>query len=495
MTAGADTRPTRSSRRRALTLAAGLLLIPIWQLSFYVDGERLDTRYHLWASTGLHSEHKFVYFLYYQGLFPVATEHAPLEFGREAAESIVRDHGDTLLMEWRHTIRAGGLLGTFLHLPGAWLKGEPGTPSVRPCHAVAFTGALMALYLAFWWARMTLFGGVAAALLGSNPFQLFEVYGRENVFGWPITAALLALAFCVPLLAERRAPRFYVWVAPVAAGALAGTARHIRIEAVPVLLSVLVACLFAPRQRWRTRVALAVLCAVSFVSVSNAWQAWFGHKRREALDVVTRADGHPYTYDRLTYHTFWPPIWSGLGDYGEKYGYAWHDGVAVHYALPILEERYGLKPKWSRVAHVLDEYWDADRKYYRSIVSVPPYHDILRDKVLGDIRRDPLWYAGVLARRVGRVFMETTPVRVGLGRHWLPVPAHGLLLLPVLALLVWARAWPMVRILCFTLPLSATTVAVFSGRGTCYYACYHIFVTAFLATRAVEWAAARWRRS
>jgi hypothetical protein len=473
----------------------GLLLIPLWQLSFYTSAGHLDKRYVLWAATGLHDEQKFVYFLYYQGLFPVATEHEDPGFSRGAAEAVIRDHGDTLLMEWNHTIRAGGLLGTFLHLPDVWLKGEPRAPSVRPCHAVAFIAALMALYLAFWRVRMTLFGALAVVLLGSNPFQLLEVYGRENVFGWPITSALLVLALCVPLLHGLRVSRYYLWALPVLAGAVLGTTRHIRVENVPILLSVLVVCALAPGERWRVRAALAVVCLVSFVGVSNGWRAWFGHKRRVALDVVTRAGGHPYTYDRLTYHTFWPPIWSGLGDYGGKYGYEWEDGVAVKYALPILEERYGLTPKWSRVAHFLDEYWDPARKYRRSIVSVAPYHEVLREKVLGDIGRDPLWYAGVLARRVGRVFMETTPVRVGLGRHWLPVPMHGLLLLPVLALLVWARAWPMARILCFTLPLSATAVAVYSGRGMCFYACYHIFVAAFLLTRAAEFAVTKWRAS
>ena len=61
------------------------------------------------------------------------------------------------------------------------------------------------------------------------------------------------------------------------------------------------------------------------------------------------------------------------------------------------------------------EAWDAAGKYYRTPYELPHYEEVIRDKVLGDIRRDPVWYLGILWKRAGRILTETSPVRLAAG--------------------------------------------------------------------------------
>ena len=219
----------------------------------------------------------------------------------------------------------------------------------------AFTLALGALYAAFWWVRDPVLGAAAAALLGSNPYQLYEVHFRENVFGWAITAGVLTLALSVPLL--QRHPIRRPWALPLAIGVVLGTVRQIRPEPGAIVVSAGLACLLVPRLSWPRRAALAAVLVAGFLGTSAAWQGYFDHKFDEATRVVSAAGGRVYHGPRDRYHAFWHPLWCGLGDFGAKHGYEWRDKAAAHYAAPIVQERYralGREPNWSYL------FWDPD---------------------------------------------------------------------------------------------------------------------------------------
>jgi hypothetical protein len=134
-----------------------------------------------------------------------------------------------------------------------------------------------------------------------------------------------------------------------------------------------------------------------FVATSLAWQVYFDRKFEQATRVVAAAGGRTYHGPRDRYHTFWHPLWCGLGDFGEKHGYEWRDKAAARYAAPIVRDRYralGKEPDWPYL------FWD------------PVYNEVLAEKIRYDITHDPIWYLEVLALRIGRVFTWTTPVRL-----------------------------------------------------------------------------------
>jgi hypothetical protein len=502
-------RPFARRPRHMAVLLAGLATIVIWQWTFLREGARLDEGYELTASSGLNSEHRFVYFFYYLGLYPVTTAEGHTaflgdpgykRFSREAAEKVIRERGDTLLMEWDHTIRVGERGKMFLYLPDAILKGSPRPPlSVRPLHAAAFVLALCAVFSAFWWARLPLLGGVLALLAGSNPFQLFEVYGKENVFGWPITTGLLVLALSVPLL-RRRPPRMTVLFLLVALiGGLLASIGQVRTEPVAILVSVLGACLFLPRTTAGRRLVVAAVLLVAYAGVTRAWRSWFDAKFEQARRVVAVA-GHPYEGPRDASHAIWHPIWCGLGDFDTTHGYQWMDEAAASYAHPILRSVYGLPlPEWKGERWVYPgRFWDAGQRYYQMPYEMPHYSEVLRDKVLGDIAEDPAWYGRILARRAWRLLTETTPVRVAVGRFHLTLPGRGLLAIPVIALLAATGSGTLLRIACFPLATSLPAFVIYSGRGMSFYSWYHLAAAAILISLVAEvgtgWTVRRWRR-
>jgi len=473
-------RPRRGPRRLSVLLA-GLVLIAAWQKGFFDRAGSLDDRYVHRESTGMNAEWRFVYFLYYTGLIPVvATDaHARLKaepgydkFERGAAERVIAERGETLSMDAAQTIRAGDMGRVLLYLPYALWRGDTRDPRLAPTDAVAFALALGALYAAFWWVRDPVLGAATTALLGSNPYQLFEVHFRENVFGWAITAGVLTLALSLPLLQRHSIRR--PWALPLVIGVVLGTIRQIRPEPGAIVVSAGLACLLVSRASWPRRMALAAVLVASFLGTSAAWQAYFDYKFDEATRVVSAAGGRVYHGPRDRYHAFWHPLWCGLGDFGAKHGYEWRDKAAAHYAAPIVLERYRAlgrgEPNWSYL------FWD------------PVYYDVLADKVRYDITHDPLWYIGVLARRVARVFTWTTPVRLAAGSWWLGLPWNGLLTVPLLLLLVATRSWPLLKLASFPLGTSLPAVLVFSGTvpGQTYTGWFHILAAAIVLAGFVD---------
>jgi len=503
----------RVSARRAVVCLLGLLVLVIWQLSLFRMDWPSTATLEVKASTGLRDQDRFLYFLYYANLFPVASlqsgrdyqftfgkdfeeaEPDVLEYSPEAARQVLRDEGSTLVMEWGHTIRGGQALSTYLFLPDAWRLGSPQWAEIRITHAALFIGALAGLYLMSWWVGMPVFGSALVLLIGSSPFQLYEAYRHENIFSWPITSFCILLQLMLPLLVNRRASPRYAVCAAIAAGLFVATSSQIRPEPIVMLSGVVFAFLGATMLGWRMRgLAVVLLLATTGVGLFG-WNSYSDHKFEQAADVVGRAGGHVLTGAHDRYHTFWSPIWSGLGDFDTTHGYAWSDLAAVGYVQPILESRYGEElPWWWGVKgkedrdRTADDYVDAARMYYRLPFHAPHYDDVLRDKVLGDIIREPSWYAGILARRFARISTETVKPQITLSTTAvLPVPFPSLVVLPLLMAACVLRRWSDVRIVLFSYSLSLPALLVYSGLGVTNYSVYHLCALALVLCAVIEW--------
>ena len=473
-------RPPRGPRRLSVLVVA-LALIATWQWDFFRQAPRLDRRYVHRQASGMNDEHRFLYFLYYLGLYPVVSNegHSRMrdepgyrKFNAEAAKRVFAESGDTLAMETRQTIRAGEMGRALLYLPYAMWTGSARNPRLAPTHAVAFTVALAALFTALWWARDPVLGALVVGLLGANPYQLAEVHATENIFGWTITTGILALALSLPLLRRRGAGR-RAGLSPLLVGALLGTVRQIRPEPVTILASAAAASLTLARASWPRRIALAALLVATFMLSSRLWLAYFDHKFEQARQVVAAAGGSVYEGPRDRYHMFWHPFWCGLGDFGQEYGYLWWDRAAYRYAIPLVQARYealGRQPDWRFLV------WD------------PVYNEVLAAKIKRDITDHPFWYAGVLVRRVLRVLTWTTPVRLAAGTWWVTLPWNGLAVLPLLALLAFTRSWSVLKLALFPLGSSLSAILIFSGTlpGQTYSGWFHVVGAAIVLAALVE---------
>jgi hypothetical protein len=500
--------------RRTLCLV-GLMGLLVWQVALF----RMDWQevYPLRASSGMLEQDKFVYFLYYTNLFPVASTKNgldyefyytkagvarrpnTLEYSTAAAQRILQDDGKTLVMEWGHTLRSGQLLTTYLYLPDAWRLGSPQFAEVRMTHGALFILAAVSVYLMSWRVGRPVFGAVFVLLLGSNPFQLYEAYRHENVFSWPITSLCFMLALALPLMVCKRLSVWYAVAAAVAAGVFAGTVRQIRPEPIMLLGAVAFAFLSAPSLKWRTRLAMVVLLAAATTLCSMAWERYFDRKFETAARIVAASGGHPLSSPPGHYHAFWHPLWGGLGDFDTTHGYVYSDAAALAYAQPILKARYGQDLPWwwgvkGKEEHERSagDFLDAERVYYQVPFRTPHYEEVLRDKILADIRSDPVWFAGILGRRVIRLLTETTRPQITLSTAWaLPLPFAALLVLPLAVAAAVLRRWTDLRILAFSLAVSLPVLLVHSGHGMTAYSVFHLCALALLAAAGAEYAVSR----
>lgn len=476
------------------------MIVP-WQREFFrhrhPERTLRSSQYALTASGGvLGWQEEFVYFLHYLNLFPVATLAGDVEMSRDGARRVIATRGDTLVMERFWTIRYGDVMKTYLYLPHARAKGRTNNLTMILANSWAWIATLVLLYVAFWHAGHPFLGALLVVLLGSNPFQVSEVFARDNVFGWVILAGVLMLALHLTLLQDRRPSTAALVLVPVLAGLVLGTLRHIRSEPVLVGVSCVLAYATARGLRPRTRALLVAVFAGAFLGTSAAWSAYFEAKFREARAVVTAAGGHPYDGPRHAHHFVWHALFCGLGDFDRTHGYAWNDVAGIDYALPIMKARgfvaegYPAVEKQPFDALTLGVYWDRARKYARTPFEVPEYTAVIREKVLHDVTHEPLWYLSILARRVWRLLTDTTPpafVR-GDGTGWrLPrSAAWGFLPFAVAAVLGRARSVFLLKVLVFTLPLAGTALLVYSGGGTAYYAIAHLVAFALVLAWVLE---------
>ena len=272
---------------RLLLLVAGILAIIAWQGTFRDNADRLSDRYSI-SNTFGGEQSAFAYFFHYLGLYPVEIRGglAP-GASREAAQETLRNHGNRL-----HMGETYDRLTVLSYVPDIYLGGDPLSPSHSTAAWIGFTAALIALYASLWTARLEFFGIALVALLGSDPFQLHEVYAQDNVFGWNITIGILIAAINLPLIVNHRyyltsggKTALYLWLAPLLSGAVLGTFRHLRTECVTTMAATMAAYVLLSGIGWRRKGALIAVLVGVFVITQSGWNAYFD--RIEPLGAAT----------------------------------------------------------------------------------------------------------------------------------------------------------------------------------------------------------------
>ena len=472
-------------KRKKLIFFFGLIFIFLFQL-IHVFKPSVPEEYSRTDASGFSHDYaeNFIYFYYYLNLFPISTSYTPLTYSKEGAQQNIKEHGDSLLMEYKHWSRLGENARILLYLPNAYLKGSPKNPSIIPFNVIVFTTSLLIVYCAFWYYGLPLLGFFIALFFGSSPFLLYETYARNNIFALLAVNTLIILAINLPFF-KMLPQKKHIWYLPVLSGTIIATAIHIRGENLVLLISCLFIYLTVSNFKIVLRLLLCVLCILSFVTVKIMWQKYFDQKFNEAHSIVSKAGGNPYNGDRYTSHTFWHPVFCGLGDYDTKYNYKWDDRVAYRYALPVLKEKYNMDLAYSG-DYGLNEYYDSQKKYYKKLELFNEYDEVVKEKVLTDISNDPLWYLQILSKRIISVFKDTTPVWFKLWKIELKLPINGLFVIPFIFLFWSWKKWFELKLLLFSFPLAVTSIVIYSKGNTTFNSCFHLFFAALVAAWIVE---------
>lgn len=475
----AGVRPRHRIARWLWPLTAFVLIVG-WQLDFNADTPA-HRDYAIEASSGLLPDLRyFFYFYYHLGLFPVGAREVPrLGPSRQDALDFVAQHGRNLRMDFgetQNTPRFGDYGKLFTLWPDALLRGDPAHPSAMPFNQLLFISGLLGVWWAFWRERRPLLGTLIVALVGSDPFQLFETYVRANIFSLPISVALIALAVHLPYLTGRRGLDRLAWAIALASGVALATIREIRTEAAIIALA-LVATYLSTRASWPRRLALVMVFLAAWGATGRAWTTYWSRGFERSARFVEQAGGRVFPGRHSYNHALWHAVYCGLGDFGGDRGFVWDDRAAFRWATtrdPVTNPRP--LPYHYRDGYYLEETYDGVHPI--ALTDLPEYNQLVRDRVVNAVRAEPLWYARILLQRGGAILGQATPAALSVGVAHLRLPAVGWLLIPILLLSCVLRRSFEVKLILFTLPLSAAALFVYSGRGMTYYGIAHLVALA-----------------
>ncbi|MDD5571501.1 MAG: hypothetical protein PHD97_10160 [Bacteroidales bacterium] len=477
------------SKYRWLIFTLGFILIIVWQSYFVFNGNKLSDRYGRADASGFtHIYAKnFFYYFYYLDIFPVATTYKPLTFSKSFAEKSIKEHGDSLLMEWKHWSRLGENARIFMYLPNAIIKGSAENPTIIPANYLLFIFSLLLFYFFAFYNGYFFLGFFIVLLVGSNPFCLYETYNNENIFSLVISLLLVLTSIHFHLFLSDKKFKNVNYLLPVISGLIIGTAVHVRGEIIVLVVSMAFIYVTLSKTNWIKKVVLCFLLIMSFSFTKSYWTKYFDKKYNEACIIVKENGGNPYYGARTAEHCFWHPVFCGLGDFGEKYGYGWDkDQDAYAYALPILKDKYGIELKWKKGELGLDEYYDKQKKYYKYLPQWPEYQKVLKDKVFHDVKNDPFWYVSVIGKRIDQIFTYTSPVWITVANHHLNIKFNSWWFIPIVLLLFILRKWFYVKLLLYSLPLAIPPLIIYSKRNITLVSCFHLILVAVLLCLLLE---------
>jgi hypothetical protein len=488
--------PAKSAKKLTYyaLLGAALIGLFLWQ-----NGLRRNIRemnlplYDISAIKGLCADFsEFYVFYHFTGQFPVAAslEHPLPSQTPEAIAAYIRNHGDWLVMDYLtpcNNVRCGDCGKLFLYMLDDVTPDRP--PNVGRINRWMFLTSLAAVLVSFWILGRPLLGILLILLIGSDPFQLRQVYLVDNIFSLPISVTLWMIALHAPLLFGK-VKTWYVFALAAASGIILASFREIRSEPATIVAALPIVYLCWPGASMLKRIGPCILLGMSFFLTGRAWGIYWDHKFADAAQFVTEHGGPPYTGLRSQHHAAWHTIACGLGDFGTDKGYAWDDITEYHYALPILKSKYDLNYTMTQHRYYFDQSYDADGVYPIKPEDLPQYTQIIKDRVLGDIRNDPIWYAKILLKRAELCLVKTTPASLALGSQFHSFTGRIVLgpAAPMIILIaLFLRRFGEVKLFLLTLPLLGTAILIYSSTGTTYYGIFHLVAIAIALEALVIW--------
>lgn len=461
-----------TSRFRHLALIIILLITVI----LYISGPSLKKIQYRQFTTGFsyNFARHFLYFYYYTGYFPLATtdSFSREQYSRAKAREYIEKHGERLIMEYCHWSRMGENARIFAFIPDALIEG-PQNPKLKLFNSLIFLTALMVFFVRFQKAGYGLFAFLVALIILFTPFFQYAVFREKNIFALMASVFLLLAGFNANFIFNKKINFSEVWVV-VLSGILSAFFTEIRGEIIVVLFSVVMIYLITKSLKIPYKLLMIITLLISFLTTRYYIRDYFNRKFDQTFALVSIMGGHPYTGKKASAHSFWHPIFCGLGDFDNKYGYQWNDTIAYHYALPLLKKKTGLDFKYSGKYH-LDAYYDPDSLYYMKFEELPEYEKIIKTKVISNIRQDPLWYAEILFKRLIRILSNTLPFRY-----------CGWLIFLAVFVLLKRKSMALLWFLFCSFPLSLTPFLIYSGGNSTYNSLFPIIALAILITFLLE---------
>jgi len=456
-------------------------LVIFFQSFYFFSEVKVSPEYRRADATGFNHwwGQEFVYFFYYNELFPLATTDTSKVYSKQGAYAVINNNPKSLRMEWGHWARFGESARIWLYLPYAMWKGTAENPQIIFSNFLLFTLSLIFLFVSCWKSRKPFLGILLVIVIGFSPFMIYEIYNNNNVFGLMAVFVLFLFALHLPYIQNKNSKNIYA-VASLT-GLMAGFMNQIRAESLPIIFSCILVYLFNSSFSIYKRIVPVILLLVTFVISSKFIQSHFESKFQSTRAIVVNAGGVPFDGGKTLVHPFWHPIYCGLGDYDIKYGHVLHDTAVYNYVLPILRKKTGQKLLYpGKTIYEMGEYYDSDSLYYKKAETIVGFDEIVKNRFIEVVSNDPLWYAQILLKRVKDFFTNTSPIGITLNNKVIEIPFSGLIILGLLALLIYYKEFIWLKVLLFSMPLGVSVILIYSAYNNSFQSIYHFFTFALI---------------
>jgi hypothetical protein len=279
----------------------------------------------------------------------------------------------------------------------------------------------------------------------------------------------------------------HIWVRVLFAGIVIGLFASIRAEVKSMIVACFAVLLIYNQQKIVIRFLNLLLLFFSFYLTSSLIQSYFDRKFENTYQLVKEHGGIVYDGPRINTHKFWHPVFVFLGDFDTKYGYGprVNDTVAYRYAVPILNKKYGMNIHYSGELYIND-YYDSTKKYYKKFDEIEEYEDVCKEKVLHDIKNDPLWYLDILRQRLWNNLTILSPISISFFKIHIPIPFSGLLIFLAIPLLWFTKNYDGLRLVLFSVPISLASIIIYAKDNITFNHVYHLIIFCLLINLLVK---------
>lgn len=380
-----------------------IITINIGNHSLHSDRNNI---YQSQAETGISpNKNKFFYFDYYLNLYPLKSIINPEQEDLSKEKALEKLSNVNLLeMEEGHVVRFGGFFINYLFYFDALFFKNILNPSLKTFNIIFFNLALLLTMLAFFSKKKYLLGTIFCYLISSNPFQIYEVYHNENIFGNFISISLILSSFYIFITKFDKNKYYFYHVALYSLLSVFVIVFFIFIRSsFIVFIFPLLISFFFLKLDLAKKIFNIILSIIFFVSLNFTFQNIVDTKLDKTKNILLEKNGR-YLDVPLQFHERYFPIYIGLNEFKTKLNFGfWHDdeGNAV-----LEKENFVVTDIMSKKSN--------NGYNLHPVNEIEGYDKYFKNEIIRIVKQDYYLVPNLIYNRINYSLNNLTPVQLNL---------------------------------------------------------------------------------
>lgn len=380
-----------------------IITINIGNHSLHSDRNNI---YQSQAETGISpNKNKFFYFDYYLNLYPLKSIINPEQEDLSKEKALEKLSNVNLLeMEEGHVVRFGGFFINYLFYFDALFFKNILNPSLKTFNIIFFNFALLLTMLAFFSKKKYLLGTIFCYLISSNPFQIYEVYHNENIFGNFISISLILSSFYIFITKFDKNKYYFYHVVLYSLLSVFVIVFFIFIRSsfIVFIFPFLISFFFLKLDLTK-KIFNIIFSIIFFVSLNFTFQNIVDTKLDKTKNILLEKNGR-YLDVPLQFHERYFPIYIGLNEFKTKLNFGfWHDdeGNAV-----LEKENFVVTDIMSKKSN--------NGYNLHPVNEIEGYDEYFKNEIIRIVKQDYYLVPNLIYNRINYSLNNLTPVQLNL---------------------------------------------------------------------------------